>query len=640
MRCWSFVFAGIVLFGPLFGCTAVTFTEADLTITSPAAGSYVGSQDVAVEGTAQGGEVRVNGQSVVVTEGRWRTVLRAEDDGPFSVVAAAAGSEQTVDIVVDTRPPLIDIREPAAPVFAEGGFVLIRGRVDDASPVTLTSDGESVTLGEDGSFSIDRELPPGGHRFRIRAVDAAGHEVSAPLGVVAGDFAPYEEPVTDAIAVTLGTDAFDDLNQGLNEILNGESFRGQIRSALVGSYDDIEVRSVDFDRAEVALDPRNGGLLANASIHGVRVDVRACFRAVVRICKNADLWVDRLQVDVDLDAGVSAGRVEIETRSAEVEAHGFGYNVSGVPGFIEGLFRNRIRREVENVARDGVAGVLNEQLPALLGGLSLGGELDVLGVSTTLRSDVDELSLDASGLYVHLDFEAWATAPVAERMTLGYLRQPHAPFGRAVGTDVSASIALDVLNSFTFAMWSGFATQELATVPGAGGPLTLGQLGLLLPAEGLSSLGPADTPIAGQIDLVLPPVVSESEGTVQVVLPDVRVALAASPSGGFGSGTFITELSVFVSATVEPSVDANGVLRLQIGNLVVQADPLGEEGLRIAAGEELDTLLEGLAPALLDGILGPDGFRLPGIYGFEFVSPSLTAVEGGLDLNARLAYVP
>lgn len=634
----------VALLATLAGCMGELgpgLANAGLTITAPADGSYVGGRLVRVSGEALTDAVRVNGVEVPVVDNRWATTVEASGEGPLQITAAALADEQQVGVLVDSIPPEVVVDSPTLPGFVEGDTLRVVGSVRDDSPVTLLADGERVDLGPDGSFEINRPVTPGAHRVRLQVQDEAGHVVFQPVAAIVGDLAPYDAPVEDAAALTLGPDAIGELNVGVNTILNSESFRQQMRDQLIGSYDDITIRSVEYGSADIQLATTDGGLSAHANIRDVNVSARACFRVLVRICKNATLHVNDLEVTADVGVVAAEGQLVTETRSADVAAHGFGYNVSGVPGFIEGLFEGRIRREIEKMGRNGVTDLLNDELPRILRDVSLDAAVDVLGSQVAFLGTFREVTLDPTGMHVRLDLEAWAEAPFEDRMAYGYLRMPHEGLTRADVGGASVQLSLESLNAISFAAWSGFDTYDAGELPGpSGGTLTVADLALATgSSRSLGELAPDDAQVVASLSLGLPPVIAQGpDGALRITAADARVHLAAlTGDGSVDATTPLVTLSVYLSAPVTLGVEA-GALVVTVGELEIAADAL-DAPAGFTRGERLDDLLQGLSRDFAGGLLAIDGVSLPSLAGFDLEAPAVETSGQRVRLDAALRYM-
>jgi RHS repeat-associated protein len=158
-----------------------------LVVLEPADGLLTSSATVTVRGTAAGGtlplSVTVNGAAAALeADGSFQALVAlSEGDNALLVVARdAAGQEArvTVSVARDSAPPVLVVTTPADGATVTGGAVEVTGTVHDARAVTLTVDGQPVTVAADGSFDASVTLAPGPHTLQLVARDAAGNTAS------------------------------------------------------------------------------------------------------------------------------------------------------------------------------------------------------------------------------------------------------------------------------------------------------------------------------------------------------------------------------------------------------------------------------------------------------------------------------
>lgn len=157
-----------------------------LTITSPAVG-ITNNPSVQVAGTTEpNATVTVDGVGVTVdANGAFsRTMTLAEGDHSIDVVATdLAGNDRTevVEITVDTTDPVVSIDSPADGSTVSTATVTVTGTTEAGA--TLTLNGDSVTVGSDGSFSAEVTLDQGANTITAEATDAAGNAATDTISV-------------------------------------------------------------------------------------------------------------------------------------------------------------------------------------------------------------------------------------------------------------------------------------------------------------------------------------------------------------------------------------------------------------------------------------------------------------------------
>ncbi len=162
-----------------------------IAIATPADGVLLAASPVTISGTTSDANaaVDVNGSSATNTDGSWTTTLDLAD-GPHTLTATAtngagSGSDQ-IAVTVDTTPPVVVIGDPPDGFATVAAAVDVSGSVTDASPIaTFTLDGVEVPL-QGGAWSASVALAPGTQVITAVAVDQAGHQGSASIGVTRG----------------------------------------------------------------------------------------------------------------------------------------------------------------------------------------------------------------------------------------------------------------------------------------------------------------------------------------------------------------------------------------------------------------------------------------------------------------------
>ena len=171
--------------------------------TSPYATGPVLTVHGTVSDTLTPTTVEVNGQpesAPSLALSRSFTVLLPVVDGSVELKATArdaagnAGISAPVVVNVDATPPQIVFDSPESGTVTRAASIVVSGHVLDASPVTLTRDGQNVPVGTGGAFTVDVPLP-GGAIFTavslaFAAIDAAGNPGTASFEVIVDRKAP------------------------------------------------------------------------------------------------------------------------------------------------------------------------------------------------------------------------------------------------------------------------------------------------------------------------------------------------------------------------------------------------------------------------------------------------------------------
>ncbi len=109
-----------------------------------------------------------------------------------------AASAKTVSFTVDTIPPTLTLTNPVDGLITNKAALVVSGKTDDVTskPVTVTVNGESVTVNSNGSFSKEITLVSGSNTITVVATDKAGKTTTVTRKVTLDTGAPVFEKVT------------------------------------------------------------------------------------------------------------------------------------------------------------------------------------------------------------------------------------------------------------------------------------------------------------------------------------------------------------------------------------------------------------------------------------------------------------
>ena len=214
-----------------------------INITSPTTGAYIINNKPDIKFTVMDNDSGVNSDSITInidgtnyTSGIVKTAVTggysctytpdsALSDGKHTIYVTAKDNDENtaissyVDITVDTNPPELVITSPSDNLVTNKSSIMVTGTTNDitSSPVTLTINGENVTVQSDGSFSHSVDLNVGTNTITIISKDAAGKTTTVVRNVLRDDSAPVinsvsvtPNPVTVGQTFTLSVNATDD----------------------------------------------------------------------------------------------------------------------------------------------------------------------------------------------------------------------------------------------------------------------------------------------------------------------------------------------------------------------------------------------------------------------------------------------
>jgi hypothetical protein len=132
---------------------------------------------------------RYHSQCYTDKEGNFQfNILLNEDSSDFNIVCVSASgsvSGETISIIVDNEPPIINLAEEI-PQYISSKNYEVRGRIQGAKALSIN--GKPVNI-EDGLFSKEIDLQEGGNTILLIASDEAGNAVSIKKGIFS-DFTP------------------------------------------------------------------------------------------------------------------------------------------------------------------------------------------------------------------------------------------------------------------------------------------------------------------------------------------------------------------------------------------------------------------------------------------------------------------
>lgn len=196
-----------------------------ITISSPSNGAYIASNQpnivFTVTDETNGSGVKIDSLSVkidgrAITSGITKTAITngysvtvtpsTLSDGSHTVTINCSdndgnrATEKSTTFTVDTVPPVLNVTSPDDGLITNKSTVVVAGTTNDStsSPVTLTVNGNKVSVGSNGSFSTTVTLSEGENTITIEAVDKAG-KVSTVTRTVTYD---SSTPVIESITIT------------------------------------------------------------------------------------------------------------------------------------------------------------------------------------------------------------------------------------------------------------------------------------------------------------------------------------------------------------------------------------------------------------------------------------------------------
>lgn len=180
---------GMAVWSDVDGIRAIRFvrtTTPDLDIASPVT-DLTNLPRFTIGGTTNlGVAVTVNGTPVPVDDrGGFSYDVASLPDGTHTFEVLATGregySQRTIEVTVDTRPPILSITQPRDRETVDTSAVTIVGLTEVGAGVVV--DGLVVSVAPDGSFAFKVPLAEGRNTITVTATDPAGNTVTQFLVV-------------------------------------------------------------------------------------------------------------------------------------------------------------------------------------------------------------------------------------------------------------------------------------------------------------------------------------------------------------------------------------------------------------------------------------------------------------------------
>jgi hypothetical protein len=515
-----------------------------------------------------------------------------------------------------------------------------------AQVVSLTLNGQPLAAGSGGGFSSSVQAEHGTNVIVIEASDSLGRTDRAVRAFLYGEeFHPPPEQdeeaafVKDGVLLFLDKEVIDDdyladvddfatvaflMLEGLDveSLLAGtKQAEGEGPSFLWCTWD-VTVTNVDYAVTQVDFYPVPDGLHLTAEISGLSADVSA----IASMCPDAvgTVFVEKIVLDAVLTAALGPLKtIELQTESVDVEITGVNVNMTGGAAslfdWLVNLFSESLADELEQTLEEKISSTLVPALETALASVAdfektfetlptIWGDDDTVWMTVRVRPS--SLKLDWDGAWIGVEGSvgtSWGGlhASPGSLARAGCLDGFEQPFSLPSSSPMEAAVHDDVLNEILFAMWyGGLLKTEI-------GPGFLDQY--------VSGYGLKDAHASA--DALLPPVVTDCNGALEVQIGDAFVS--ASFSVGESEGSF----EAYGSSSIELTLWASdGELGLTVGGVKTMAFEVvsvggifeGNDAVMesVLNGVLIDSLLQALSTSALASIPIPEidlGGLVPGI---------------------------
>jgi hypothetical protein len=568
-----------------------------IAIVSPADGDVFGTNRIQVRGAAIDlAEVVIGGARIPVAAGEFVHEVVAPGEGPYPIAVSGEGAaEAQVDVTIDLSPPEIEILTPSRGAFVDASLqsrILVQGRVTDAfSEVeSVLVNGAPVPI-VGGAFSTDFAPDRGVNVIEVVAADRFGHAADVLQGAIYGDFAPWDEPLPDALSIRLGAAVFDQLEAQLEAgILTSLSTAAPSNNPSF-TIDDIRVAAVD-----VEVLPRTGFLDLSVALSELEVDFTV--NTVILgtpVSASGLIAADAVLIATEAHLGIDAsGQIYALTEDSTASLTNLTFTLGGVAPILTNALAAIITPQLEQGLIDALEG---QDFSSLF-------DLDAL-LPEGVDAAVTGLDVSPTGLAVILDagvsLPPDPSVPPAPGILFLAGAVPSAP---PSSHDVAMSVSDDLTNGILFNTWrSGALTASIASPPpGQGMSIALDAATFaLFFGDDLFDYAPPETLVGVHLRPLLPPVARFDEGAspiIHVTLADALVDFTLEPDG--------EEPIRF--ATFAAILDVTMRLEVDEGAIVPSASIAARIDLTEAPLFPIDeAALEGLLTALLTGAQAGEG---------------------------------
>lgn len=514
---------------------------------------------------------------------------------------AAGCSDRSLgdDPVRDPNPPVLQVTSPERGHTAETQSVRVTGSVSDveAGPVEVAINGVAVQVAGDGSFDTQINLPAGLTLIQTVATDESGNETIDTRAALAGEQAPLDRPVREAMAAHVGTETFAALAQITESFVDATDL-----GAVAGSANpvvdkggsclgvELDVDAINKSGTEIELSPMGGGIHVSLSVTDLDVDMTASYEfSCIGGSAGVDLDADRFTITGMMTLELtSTGDLDIGLVNTAASFEGFSLDVGVIPSSVVEFFVDDIDQRIADM----IAGQVEDMVPSMaasfladLTGSSL--QVEVLGKMMTISVTPTLAQFDTNGGVIAMDTDIRVMDAEG-----GYVFTPRPmPSAGALGA---------AGQGFRIALADDAVNQVLASLHASGA------LEFSMPL-GDGGAGSALGALADRLDIhmPLPPMVRAdvSDGKVDVVVGDLIAEIVDESDSG---DSVVTKVAISGRLELSPGI-VGGRLVMQTSAPELWVDVLtdGVTGTNPLAYDQVEVL----ASAAIKNMAGlVDGF--------------------------------
>ncbi|MEO8704279.1 MAG: hypothetical protein ABI867_29770 [Kofleriaceae bacterium] len=485
----------------------------------------------------------------------------------FAIIAAAVCALTACDnpyeggAAIDPNAPRVHILSPERGTFAgDVATVEVKGTATDDTLVTSVEvNGVTASVQADGSFTATVPVVAGTNLLHAIAKDTQGNVGKESRAVVAGPTQILDRTIPKAITATMSAQTFDAIGRGASTFVEDSDLTAMVTpmNPIVDMgttngqpdclYGQAHATFVDVGNADIKLIPQTGGLMLDATLDNVRVDMHLQWAvSCLDGSRNVTATAQRIRVRGLLGAGTDAtGNIRFALTNPNAELVGFNVELGGVPQTIIDLLDldTRLGPVIAFATEKFVAPKLDQALA----GLSSTKTIDLFGKPVDITVFPKTIDFDVTGMLIELDSELRAQGDSGKFV---YVSNTQPVMDMTHGFQLA--IADDAANQMLTSFWSAKGL-ELGIDLGGG---SYGEVGTLYDRVELSAM--------------VPPFIDASGDGLRLTIGDLMATFKHDEA-------IATRVAVNAELTLKVTADpTTGALRLDVGTPTVYVDILDD----------------------------------------------------------------
>ncbi len=524
----------------------------------------------------------------------------------FSIVfamSACADRSLPDDAASDVKSPKIIVEAPARGTILPGFETRVRGYVtdDDSGIDRVEVNGLSVPVGADGRFDTTVQVGEGLTLLHTVGYDRAGNQARDTRSVLAGNFAPQDTNIANAIVARIDHHtlsvfgdiienfiAMNDLGMlaaGFNPVLD-------VGGSCLGA--EINVLDVEHSSLDIVIMPVDGGITVSLDVKDLFIDMEVNYAlACLKGDAGIEISADRFQAMGTVELGLVDGQIIVDLVDLVGSFDNFELDVGIVPSSVIELFVSDLGQKVADALMRPIEDMVPPMAQSFLADFtSQTIEVEIFDRIVQYKVEPTELDFTPQGGMVTLEMNTNIEGVESPGYLVTESPVPTSADMAAAGQGFHLGMADDVLNQALAIFWASGAMEKTIDLKGD-------EDGAGEAAVGLGRL--IDTI---QLTMLLPPVISANTFTnaATITIGDLLLDIVNV------NGDVVTRLALSGEFDIGIKLDEDG-LRLQTTAPRMWLDVLSEgvTGSNIFDNDQMEVLLSFVATrvaSLTDDVLG------------------------------------